>query len=226
VRRHHLWAAAALVVGTALGYLLSQATAEDPQPILYGLPPGDASGEAVTPDAAPVDVKTADRPARGPADAEVTMVEFVDFECPFCGSYARETLPRIERVYGDRIRYVSRHFPLAIHDHAELAARAAECAYEEGRYWAYHRSLFVDQQSLERRALFERARALDLDMERFSPCVNSDAVRAQVEDDVADGRRYGVTGTPTFFINGVPLRGAQPFEEFAAAIDAALDGQE
>jgi protein-disulfide isomerase len=224
VRRTHLWAGVALVAGIAIGIAIGRSTADEPRPILYS--PGPVSGSPAVSGAAtqaPVEVDTTGRPARGPADAEVTMVEFVDFECPFCGSYARETLPRIESEYGDRIRYVSRHFPLTIHANADAAARAAECAFEQGRYWEYHRLLFADQDSLDARGLTAHARHLGLDLGEFERCRESAATRATVGQDLADGRRYGVTGTPTFFIDGQLVRGAQPFEQLSATIDAALE---
>jgi protein-disulfide isomerase len=225
LRRTHLWAVAGLVAGIAIGIAIGRGTADEPRPILYSPGPVSgapaASGAAATP--APVEVETAGRPVRGPADAEVTMVEFVDFECPFCGSYARETLPRIESEYGDRIRYVSRHFPLTIHADAAAAARAAECAFEQGRYWEYHRRLFADQGSLDAGGLTAHARLLGLDLGEFDRCRESAATRAVVEKDLADGRSYGVTGTPTFFIDGQLVRGAQPFEQLSATIDAALE---
>jgi protein-disulfide isomerase len=223
LHRTHLWAGVGLVAGIAIGIAIGRGTADEPRPILYS--PGPVSGAAsgaATP--APVEVETAGRPARGPADAEVTMVEFVDFECPFCGSYARETLPRIESEYGDRIRYVSRHFPLTIHANADAAARAAECAFEQDSYWKYHRRLFAGQDSLDARGLTGHARDIGLDLGEFERCRESAATRAAVERDLADGRRYGVTGTPTFFIDGVPVRGAQPFEQLSATIDTALEG--
>ena len=224
LRRTHLWAGVGLVAGIVIGIAIGRGTADEPRPILYS--PGPVSGAAAasgTATPAPVEVRIAGRPARGPADAEVTMVEFVDFECPFCGSYARETLPRIESEYGDRIRYVSRHFPLTIHANADAAARAAECAFEQGSYWQYHRLLFADQESLDEHGLTAAARRIGLDLGEFDRCRESAQTRAAVEQDLADGRSYGVTGTPTFFINGVLVRGAQPFEQLSATIDAAVE---
>jgi protein-disulfide isomerase len=210
-----------LLLGAALGFGAAHAFDDDAaRTVLYGAPP--AGQTAAASPGAPVKVATADRPARGPARAKVTVVEFVDFQCPFCGRYARDTLPQIEREYGDRIRYVSRQFPLtSIHPHAMHAALAAECAAEQGRYWEYHHALFARQQ-LGPRSLVRQARAVGVDTKRFDDCRRSPATRNRVERDVADGRRYGVTGTPTLFINGQPLKGAQPFAAVKAAIDADL----
>jgi protein-disulfide isomerase len=217
IRRTHLWGVGGAVLGVVLGLVVGRATVDDPRPVIYGLPPAaDASQNAA------VKVNTAGRPALGPARAKVTMVEFVDFECPFCGRYARETFPRLQRDYGARVRYVSRQFPLDIHPHAQDAAVAAECAAEQGRYWQYHRQLFAHQQSLDRRGLVALARRAGLDTRRHSACIRSGPPKARVARDVAEGRSYGVTGTPTFFINGRLVRGAQPYGQLKSQLDAAL----
>ena len=195
---------------------------DDPQPVLYGLPATQGDGGTATSEGKPVRVDTSGSPAQGPEDAKVTMVEFVDFECPFCGRYARDTLPQLRRDYGDRIRYVSRQFPLDIHPHAAGAARAAVCADEQGRYWQLHDMLFAHQEALGKRDLAGYARELGLDMGRYSTCLRAPATQARVERDLADGRRYGVTGTPAFFINGRVIRGAQPYAQFKSALDAAF----
>ena len=212
------------MVGIVIGVLVGRATSEDPQPVLYGLPAGGNASEAPASEAAPVRVATEGRPAEGPANAKVTMVEFVDFECPFCGTYARDTLPRVRRDYGDRIRYVSRHFPLDIHPHAEDAARSAECAHEQGRYWDLHDLLFAHQKALGKRDLAGYAREAGLDMGRYESCLGAPTTLGHIQQDLDDGRRYGVTGTPTFFIDGKIIRGAQPYEQIKAQIDAALKG--
>ena len=223
LRRSHLWAVAGLLIGIGIGVLIGRATADDPQTVLYGLPATQGEGSAATSEGKPVRVATSGSPAQGPADAKVTMVEFVDFECPFCGRYARDTLPRLRREYGDRIRYVSRQFPLDIHPDAAGAARAAECAHEQGRYWQLHDLLFAHQDALGKRDLAGYARTAGLDMGSYATCLRAPATRARVERDLADGRRYGVTGTPTFFINGRVIRGAQPYAQFKSQLDAALE---
>jgi protein-disulfide isomerase len=222
LRRSHLWAVAALLVGIGIGVLIGRATADDPQTVLYGLPTTQGDGSAATSEDKPVRVDTSGSPAQGREDAKVTMVEFVDFECPFCGRYARDTLPQLRRDYGDRIRYVSRQFPLDIHPNADGAARAAVCADEQGRYWQLHDLLFAHQEALGKRDLAGYARELGLDMGRYSTCLRSTATRAHVERDLDDGRRYGVTGTPAFFINGRVISGAQPYAQFKAQLDAAF----
>ncbi len=223
LRRSHLWALAGVLIGIGIGILIGRATADDPQTVLYGLPATPGDGGAATSEAGPVRVDVSGSPARGPEDAKVTMVEFVDFECPFCGRYARDTLPQLRREYGDRIRYVSRQFPLDIHPHAAAAARAAVCADEQGRYWQLHDMLFAHQEALAKSDLAGYARELGLDMGRYATCLRAPATQAHVERDLADGRRYGVTGTPAFFINGRLISGAQPYPQFKAQLDAALN---
>jgi protein-disulfide isomerase len=227
LRRPHLWAlAAVLVVGIAVGVLIGRATANDPQPVLYGLPAGDTGASSTTAEspAKPVEVDVSGAPAQGPANAKVTMVEFVDFECPFCGRYARDTLPRLRREYGDRIRYVSRQFPLDIHPNAERAALAAQCAADQDRYWPFHDVLFKHQEALGKPDLAGYARQAGLDMDSYESCIHDPDTEAHIQHDIADGRRYGVTGTPAFFINGRLVSGAQPFAQFKSALDAALEG--
>jgi protein-disulfide isomerase len=230
IRRAHLWALAGVAVGLLAGYLIARVTEEEPQPVLYGLPPSDSAvgqtpavpGSSPATPAEPVDVDTSGQPARGPEDAPLTMVEFVDFECPFCGSFARETLPRIEREYGDRIRYVSMNFPLQIHGHAEHAARAAECAFAQDRYWEYHAELFANQDALAQSDLLEYAERIGLDLDAFKACLDARDTRELVQDDIEAGQGYGVSATPTFFINGIPINGAQPYERFRTALDDEL----
>lgn len=179
---------------------------------------------APTPGPAPfVSVSVDDDPAWGPEDAPVVMVEFSDFQCPFCGRFHQETYPRIREVYGDRIRFVYRDLPLPqIHPDAIRAAQAAECADEQGAFWDYHDLIFSNQQDLSRTALGGFAAQLELDIEGFNECLDSGRYEQEVASDMQAADSYGIRGTPTFFINGRPIVGAQPFEVFAAAIDEEL----
>ena len=227
IRRVHLWALGALAIGVGVGILIGRATAPDSRPILYGVPPASQTSVATSQAAqlnTPVKVDTAGRPARGPANAKVTIVEFVDYQCPFCGRFARDTLPLIEKSYGSKVRYVSRQFPLSIHEHAMESAIAAECAFRLGRFWQFHKILFANQDSLDTAGLAKHAEQAGLDPAQFKSCAKSKQAKAAVERDMAAGQKYGVTGTPAFFVNGKPLRGALPFVQFKAAIDAALKG--
>jgi protein-disulfide isomerase len=170
-----------------------------------------------------VEVSPDDDPAIGPADAPVLIVEFSDFQCSFCGRFARETLGQILDSYGDRVRFVFRSFPLlSIHPQAQKAAEAAQCANDQGKFWEYHDLLFQNQQALDEESLKGYARQLDLDMAAFTDCLDTERHFTEVQHDLTDGQSYGVTGTPTFFINGRLLRGAQPFSAFQAVIDEEL----
>jgi protein-disulfide isomerase len=170
-----------------------------------------------------VNVSVDDDPAWGPEDAPVVMVEFSDFQCPFCGRFHQETYPRIREVYGDRIRFVYRDLPLPqIHPDAILAAQAAECADEQGAFWPYHDLLFSNQQDLSRTALGSYATQLELSIEVFNQCLDTERYQQEVSSDMQAADSYGIRGTPTFFINGRPIVGAQPFEVFAAVIDEEL----
>ena len=179
---------------------------------------------APTPGPAPlVNVSVDDDPAWGPEDAPVVIVEFSDFQCPFCGRFHQETYPRIREVYGDRIRFVYRDMPLPqIHPDAILAAQAAECADEQGAFWNYHDLLFSNQQDLSRTALGSYATQLELSIEVFNQCLDTERYQQEVSSDLQAADSYGIRGTPTFFINGRPIVGAQPFEVFAAVIDEEL----
>jgi protein-disulfide isomerase len=150
----------------------------------------------------------------------VTIVVFADFECPYC-SRAAETVEKVRRAYGDKVRLVFRHFPLSFHPKAPLAAQAGACADEQGRFWELHDALF-ESGELEPDALKAQASRLGLDGKQFDACLDSGRAAAIVERDQAAGAKLGVTGTPAFFINGVMLSGAQPEEAFHRIIDEEL----
>jgi protein-disulfide isomerase len=159
-------------------------------------------------------------PSRGEATAKVTIVEFADFECPFCGR-AMEVLDRVLAAYPGQVRLVFRHFPLSLHPHAPKAAEASACADEQGHFWAFHDSLF-ESQALDVDALKAQAGRLGLDADRFEQCLDSGKMAPVVQKDLAAGQRAGVSGTPAFFINGVMLSGAQPLEAFRRVIEEEL----
>jgi protein-disulfide isomerase len=169
-----------------------------------------------------VAVEAGDDPARGPKDAPVTIVEFADFQCPYCARVL-PTLKRLEEQYGDQIRLVFRHFPLSFHKQAAKAAEAAECAREQGKFWEMHASLFARQANLEVADLNQRASDLGLNTEQFGQCLESGKYSAAWRKDMSHGSSYGVSGTPAFFINGRSLSGAQPYESFAEVIEEELE---
>jgi protein-disulfide isomerase len=161
-------------------------------------------------------------PARGPADAPVTIIEFSDYQCPFCRR-AEPTVKQVLDTYEGKVRFVFRHFPLdRIHPQARGASEAAACAAEQGKFWEYHAELFSGDGQLDRPALDAAAQKTGLDAAAFKTCVDERKTQKLVEGDVEAGEEAGVSGTPAFFINGIPLRGALPFEEFQKVIDEEL----
>jgi protein-disulfide isomerase len=149
---------------------------------------------------------------RGPADAPVTLLEYGDFECPFCGQAFWE-LKRLEQAVGDRVRFVFRHFPIAqAHPHALLAAEAAEAAGAQGKFWEMHDTLFANQHALEPADLLEYADEIGLDRQRFTRDLHEHRFAPKVRRDFMEGVRSGVNGTPTFFINGERWNGPHTAE--------------
>lgn len=188
----------------------------------------DAPAAAPTP-SAPVDVSADDDAVKGDADAPVTIIEFSDFECPFCSRFYTDTLPQIQKEYIDTgiVKLVYRDFPLSFHQNAKPAAEAAECAAEQGKFWEMHDALFENYNVLSRAKYTQLATDIGVeDISAFDECVDSGVMGAEVDKDFADGRAAGVTGTPSFFVNGQKISGAQPFSAFKAAVDAALAAQE
>ena len=174
-----------------------------------------------------VQVSQDDDPAIGPEDAPVVIIEFSDYQCPFCRKFATETLDKILEAYKGKVRFVYRDFPLEnIHPYALKAAEAADCAGEQGKYFEYHDILFQKQSDWSQRgeeAFVEYARQVGLNVESFKTCLASGKYEQEVRKDLQDGLEAGVTGTPAFFINGIPVRGAQPFEVFKTIIDSELE---
>jgi protein-disulfide isomerase len=168
-----------------------------------------------------VAVDTADAPVRGSAKAPVTILEFSDFQCPFCVR-ARPTVARVRESYGDKVRWVFRHFPLSFHPYAEKAGEAAACAGDQGRFWEMHDALWAHNTRLELADLKGYASAMGLDAAAFGQCLDSGRHAGLVGRDTEAGASYGVSGTPAFFVNGRPLVGAQPFEAFQQVIDDEL----
>jgi protein-disulfide isomerase len=164
-------------------------------------------------------------PARGPENAPVTIVEFSDFQCPFC-SRAVKTVDEVVAAYPDKVRLVFRQFPLDFHKQAQKAAEAALCANDQGKFWEYHDKLFANQQALEVPQLKEYAQQMGLDVARFNDCLDSIKKAEVVKADMEAGQKVGVTGTPASFINGILLSGAQPAEEFKRIIDAELKAKQ
>jgi len=161
-------------------------------------------------------------PVRGPATAVVTLVEFSDYQCPFC-SRVTPTLKRLRETYGDRLRIVWKDYPLYdIHPQAQKAAEAAWCAGEQGKYWEFHDRLFANQATLAVEALKQHATAVGLEPMGFAACLDSGRHADRVKAGAREGNDLGVDSTPTAFINGRRLTGAHPYEMFAEIIDDEL----
>ena len=159
---------------------------------------------------------------RGPADAKVTIVEWSDFQCPFCRR-SRPTIEQIEKEYGGQVRVAFRHLPLAFHPKAGPAHAAAAAAGMQGKFWEMHDMIFDNQQEMAPAKYVEWAGEMGLDVEQFKKDVDSAEVKQIVETDKKAAEKLGVTGTPAFFVNGRYIRGAQPFPTFKVIIDEELE---
>jgi protein-disulfide isomerase len=190
------------------------------------------------PPANPV-VDTTGAPAKGAATARVTIVEFSDYQCPYCGRYTRDTFDQLDKEYisPGKVRYVFRNLPLeSIHAQAFKAHEAALCAGEQGKYWEMHHQLFTNQTALQPDALVTHAKAAGADVTKFQQCLASGKFGDRIREDINDAARAGAQGTPTFFIGLTApgdtkiktlriIRGAHPFSSFKEALDALLASQ-
>jgi protein-disulfide isomerase len=159
---------------------------------------------------------------RGDFNAQITLVEFSDFECPFCARHY-PTLKKILEDYKGKVRLVYKHFPLSFHPNAQKAAEASECAVEQGKFWEYHDKIFENQASgLSLEKFKQWAKELGLDTSKFNDCLDSGKYAQKVQADYQEGLQKGVNGTPTTFVNGQPLSGALPYESFKQIIDSIL----
>lgn len=210
-----------VLAGTAF-YLFG--TSSPAVTLMGNAPAPSAVPAAVAPvgSAAPVTVSTEGHPSRGAATAPITLVEFSDFECPFCAR-ATPVLKQLEEAYPGQIRRVFRQFPLmAIHPGAERAAEASLCAAEQERFWEMHDALFEQPVALDPADLHRKAAQVGLDAALFKTCLDMQKYAGTIEQDLKEGVAHGVTGTPAVFINGRLVSGARPYAEFAQVIDAEL----
>ena len=167
------------------------------------------------------EVVAAKGPAKGPANATVTIVEFSEFQCPFCAR-VNPAFAQVMETYGDKVRIVFRQFPLDFHQHAQKAAEASLCAADQGKFWELHDAMFANQNALAVEQIKAKAVELGLDAAKFNACVDSGEKAPVVAQDKRDGEAAGVTGTPGMFINGRFVNGAVPFSELAVIIDDEL----
>jgi protein-disulfide isomerase len=186
----------------------------------------------------PLDIDIAGAASRGAQDAPVTMIEFTDYQCPYCGHYVRQTLPEILKNYVDtgKVRYLIREMPLTnIHPYAQKAAEAARCAGIQGKYWAMHDILFKNQAHLKPDELATHAKAAGLDLPQFSHCLDGNLQAQEVQHGIRSGRQAGVGGTPTLFLGRTNpqtpdklhatqmIRGTRPWMNFKQTIDTLLE---
>lgn len=163
-------------------------------------------------------------PSLGSKDSPVTLVAFEDFECPFCERFSQQTLPLIIEKYvkSGKVRLVWKDFPLSIHSNAQRAHEAARCAWEQGKFWEYHDTLFNNQNGLDANKLKQYSKDLGLNESQFASCLDSGKYTELIREKVSEGTAAGVSGTPSFLINGRLVVGAQPYQVFEDAINQAL----
>jgi protein-disulfide isomerase len=172
--------------------------------------------------------------SRGSATAPITVVEFTDYQCPFCRRFQAESWPALERNYvaSGKVRFIVRDFPLKIHSAARPAAEAAHCAGEQGQFWPMHAALLARDMKLDDASILAKAQSLGLDVPRFGQCVTSHKYEAAIARNAAQASAIGVNGTPTFVIgrasrgqlDGLRMAGAVPYNDFAAYLDRLLAG--
>ncbi|NIT04201.1 thioredoxin domain-containing protein [Candidatus Saccharibacteria bacterium] len=217
---------AAFLVGIFLTRWLSS-RGEVPEQAAQASPAPAAPEEMVLSQEQIAEIESGGAAVRGEEGAPVTIVEFSEYQCPFCGRYVEETYAQIWDEYGDQIRYIFRDFPLQFHSHAQIMAEAARCAGDQDQYWEMHDLIFATQADWSAKESAEADIAgfvtqLGLNKSQFDSCLDSGEHTQAVEDDQQLGVKVGVQGTPTFFINGQKLVGARPFSSFKQIIDAEL----
>ena len=166
-------------------------------------------------------VSTKGAPVRGDPEAKIAVVEFSDFQCPYCGR-AVTLLDQISKTYGDRVRIVFKHLPLGMHQKAPAAHAAAEAAHRQGKFWQMHDKIFANQAEMSPEKYRQYAKEIGLDLARFDRDVADASLKQRIDADAAEAERLGVTGTPAFFVNGRYLAGAVPFERIKALLDEDL----
>ncbi len=238
----NIWTQAALLIaGILAGFLIGrisfQAEAPAKQPVT-GQTAATVNTQAVSQQETIIKpriletvngVSADNAPYIGPADAPLTVIEFTDFQCPYCRKYYLESYNRIKENYADKqkVKYAFRNFPLEEHPQAMTAAMAAECANEQGKFWEMHDRLFTDQDkwSYQDNAndIFKGfAKDLKLDENKFNTCLDGNKYQQQINKDITDGETYNVTSTPTFFIGNKKVVGAQPYDTFTSVIEGEL----
>ena len=170
-------------------------------------------------------ITAADAPSFGPLDAKIVLVEFSDFQCPYCAR-AADVARQVKERFGEKVRFVFRQFPLPMHPNASLAAQAALAAHAQGKFWEYHDALFANQTDLEKANLVAIAEKVGLDVEAFTSALDAETYKTAVDGDFALGESLPVRGTPTIYLNRSPLSNATSFEDVARAIEATLETEQ
>jgi len=186
----------------------------------------DASPKAHRPKLleAPVNIAVEGSPVRGPADARITLVEFSDFECPYCSAAVKQ-VDIVMAAYPKDVKLIYKQFPLSMHPHAELAAEASLAAREQGKFWEMYDVLFKNFRQLSRNSILAMAKDLGLDMEKFKSDLDSGKYKTEVEKDISDGEAANVYGTPAFYINGKQYNGEVTLAALKPILAAELKGQ-
>lgn len=220
------------LVGNSINQNITGLSTTVKSPEVQGTPTGNTGTQTPTqtaPEPVRVDMQelVKGKPVLGQENAIVTIVEFSDFQCPFCESWFQNVKPQLQ-PYIDRgeVKLLYAHFPLSFHENAEPSALAAECANEQGKFWEYHDKVFENQADMSganyAETLKNYASGLGMDAARFNSCFDSSKYLSEVQAEFNEGVSLGVNGTPTFFINGQKIVGAQPWTSFKSIIDAEL----
>lgn len=169
------------------------------------------------------DIPLGNAPVQGNEDAKITIVEYSDFQCPYCAR-AESTIKRLQKAYPGNIKLVYKNFPLSFHGEAFIAAEAGLCAHEQSKdyFWSLHDKMFADPKGLKRAGLKSKAFELGMDVAKFEQCMDSKKYYGSVNRDIAEGQKFGVNSTPIFFVNGIIVKGNKPFEEFVEIIESEL----
>lgn len=169
------------------------------------------------------DVQVGNAPVKGGKNAKVTIIEFSDYQCPFCAKGA-SIMEEVAKKYGNKVKIAYKNFPLPFHQQARPASMAALCAGDqsEAKFWDMYKRMFEDQQNLSRSGLEDKAKAIGLNVDKFKECMAEEKFAAQIDSDMREGQELGVKSTPTFFVNGIMVTGAQPIEAFSEIIDELL----
>ena len=205
----------AVLIGIGIGYLLWGQKA---------MPSQTTAANETPEEVVRYDVSVDDDPFLGPEDAPVTIIMFSDYQCVYCQKWYIQTLKPLLNAYPNQIRFVYRDFPLSsIHLSATTAAEAANCAGDQGKYWDFFDQIFTSTESLGDQAIQNHATAIALDMDTFNQCLSSHKYQAEVEADFSYAANLGVQSTPTFFVNGIPVVGAQPYSVFSSLVQQELE---